>query len=96
MALDPDIFFFDEPTAGLDPPSARRLDDLTLELRDSLGATVVVVMHELASILTIGSNAILLDTEAKTMIAQGHPKKLLAESHDPKVRAFLTRGDTRS
>jgi phospholipid/cholesterol/gamma-HCH transport system ATP-binding protein len=64
-------------------------------LRDSLGATIVVVTHELASILTIGSNSILLDTEAKTMIAQGPPKKLLAESHDPKVREFLTRGDTR-
>jgi phospholipid/cholesterol/gamma-HCH transport system ATP-binding protein len=95
MALDPDIFFFDEPTAGLDPPSARRLDDLTLELRDSLGATVIVVTHELASIWTIGSNAILLDTDTKTMIAQGPPKQLLAESHDPKVREFLTRGDTR-
>src|SRR5215510_4113165 len=94
MALDPDILFFDEPSAGLDPISSRRLDDLILELRDSLGATVVVVTHELASIFAIGDNCVFLDAETKTMIAQGDPKKLLAESHDPKVRQFLTRGDT--
>jgi phospholipid/cholesterol/gamma-HCH transport system ATP-binding protein len=95
MALDPDTLFFDEPSAGLDPISSRRLDDLILELRDSLGATVIVVTHELASIFTIGTNSIFLDVEAKTMIAQGHPKKLLAESQDPKVRQFLTRGGQR-
>jgi phospholipid/cholesterol/gamma-HCH transport system ATP-binding protein len=95
MALDPDMLFFDEPSAGLDPISSRRLDDLILELRDSLGATVVVVTHELASIFTIGTNSVLLDADAKTMIAQGHPKKLLAESQDPKVHQFLTRGDRR-
>jgi phospholipid/cholesterol/gamma-HCH transport system ATP-binding protein len=93
MALDPDILFFDEPSAGLDPISSRRLDDLILELRDSLGATVVMVTHELASILTIGTNSVFLDADTKTMIAQGDPKKLLAESQDPKVRQFLTRGD---
>jgi phospholipid/cholesterol/gamma-HCH transport system ATP-binding protein len=93
MALDPDILFFDEPSAGLDPVSSRRLDDLILELRDSLGATVVMVTHELASILTIGTNSVFLDADTKTMIAQGDPKKLLAESRDPKVRQFLTRGD---
>src|SRR5215217_2785785 len=92
MALDPDILFFDEPSAGLDPLSSRRLDDLILELRDSFGATVVMVTHELASILTIGTNSVFLDADTKTMIAQGDPKKLLAESHDPKVRQFLTRG----
>jgi len=95
MALDPDILFFDEPSAGLDPPSSRRLDDLILELRDSLGTTVVVVTHELASIFTIGTNSVFLDAETRTLIAQGHPKKLLAESHDSKVRQFLTRGDQR-
>ena len=93
MALDPGTLFFDEPSAGLDPINSRRLDDLILELRDSLGATVVVVTHELASILTIGTNSVFLDVETKTMIAQGHPKKLLAESQDPKVHQFLTRGD---
>lgn len=92
MALDPDILFFDEPSAGLDPVSARRLDDLILELRDSLGTTVVVVTHELASIFAIGNNSIFLDTESRTMIAQGDPHQLLAETDIPQVREFLTRG----
>jgi phospholipid/cholesterol/gamma-HCH transport system ATP-binding protein len=93
MAMDPEILFFDEPSAGLDPVSARLLDDLILELRDSLGATVVVVTHELASIFAIGNNSVFLDPETKTMIAGGDPKKLLAESRDPKVQNFLTRGE---
>ncbi|UCE58420.1 MAG: ATP-binding cassette domain-containing protein [Phycisphaerales bacterium] len=92
MALDPEILFFDEPSAGLDPISARLLDDLILELRESLGATVVVVTHELASIFAIGNNSVFLDPETKTMIAGGHPKTLLAECSDPKVQRFLTRG----
>jgi len=93
MALDPDILFFDEPSAGLDPVSSRHLDDLILELRDSLGATVVVVTHELASIFAIGDDSIFLDPESKTIIASGKPRKLLAESSDPRVLAFLTRGE---
>lgn len=93
MALDPDILFFDEPSAGLDPISARLLDDLIIQLSESLGSTVVVVTHELASIFAIGNNSVFLDTEAKTMIATGDPKKLLAESKDPRVRNFLTRGE---
>jgi phospholipid/cholesterol/gamma-HCH transport system ATP-binding protein len=92
IALDPDVLFFDEPSAGLDPVSARRLDELILELRDSLGATVVVVTHDVASILTIGDNSIFLDTDTRTIIAHGHPRELLARSDNPKVRAFLTRG----
>lgn len=92
MALDPEILFFDEPSAGLDPVSARLLDDLILELRDSLGATVVAVTHELASIFAIGNNSVFLDTDTKTMIAEGDPNKLLAETTDPKVKTFLTRG----
>jgi phospholipid/cholesterol/gamma-HCH transport system ATP-binding protein len=92
MALDPDILFFDEPSSGLDPISSRLLDDLILELRDSLGATVVIVTHELASIFAIGTNAIFLDDEAKTITAAGNPTKLLHECRDPKVRRFLTRG----
>jgi phospholipid/cholesterol/gamma-HCH transport system ATP-binding protein len=91
MALDPDILFFDEPSAGLDPVSSKLLDDLILELRDSLGATIVVVTHELASIFAIGDDSVFLDREAKTMIARGNPRALLAESTDPRVRAFLTR-----
>ncbi len=93
MALDPEILFFDEPSAGLDPISAHLLDSLILELRDSLGATVVVVTHELTSIFAIGNNSVFLDSEMKTMIAGGDPKKLLAESQDPKVHRFLTRGE---
>lgn len=92
MALDPDILFFDEPSAGLDPVSARLLDDLILELRASLGTTFVVVTHELASIFAIGNNSVFLDVDSRTMTASGDPKKLLAESTDPKVRKFLTRG----
>jgi len=92
MALDPDILFFDEPSAGLDPISSKLLDDLILELRASLGATVVVVTHELASIFAIATNCVFLDAETKTMIATGAPKVLLEQPPDPKVRQFLTRG----
>ena len=93
MALDPDILFFDEPSAGLDPVSSRRLDDLILELRGSLGATVVVVTHELPSIFAIGDNAVYLDAETRTIIAQGNPKTLRDSATDAKVHAFLTRGE---
>lgn len=92
MALDPDILFFDEPSAGLDPISSRLLDDLILELRDSLGATIVVVTHELASIFTIGNNSVFLDPETRTMIAQGNPRELRDGCPDARVRRFLTRG----
>jgi phospholipid/cholesterol/gamma-HCH transport system ATP-binding protein len=91
MALDPDILYFDEPSAGLDPLSSRRLDDLILELRDSMGTTIVLVTHELPSIFELGDNAVFLDAERKTMIAQGKPSEL-KDSPDPKVRAFMSRG----
>jgi phospholipid/cholesterol/gamma-HCH transport system ATP-binding protein len=94
MALDPEILFFDEPSAGLDPISSHLLDELILELRDSLGATVVVVTHELASIFAIGNNSVFLDPQSRTMIASGDPKELLERSEDPRVRQFLTRGAT--
>ncbi len=93
MALDPELLFFDEPSAGLDPVSARRLDDLILELNQSLGTTVVVVTHELASIFAIGNNSVFLDPESKTMIAEGDPNTLLRQSNDPRVIDFLTRGE---
>lgn len=96
MALDPEILFFDEPSAGLDPISSSLLDDLILELRDSLKATVVVVTHELASIFAIGNNCVFLDAESRLQIATGDPKNLLASSHDPRVRRFLTRGKEKS
>ena len=92
LALDPEILFFDEPSAGLDPISAKRLDDLILELRDSLGATLVVVTHELSSIFAIGTDSVFLDAEERTLIARGDPKRLREESPDPRVRRFLTRG----
>jgi phospholipid/cholesterol/gamma-HCH transport system ATP-binding protein len=92
MALDPEILFFDEPSAGLDPVSARRLDELILELRESLGTTMVVVTHELASLLAIGTNSVYLDVETRTQIALGRPRGLLETCRDPKVQAFLTRG----
>jgi phospholipid/cholesterol/gamma-HCH transport system ATP-binding protein len=91
MALDPEILYFDEPSAGLDPLTSRRLDDLILELRDSVGATIVLVTHELPSIFELGDSAVFLDAERKTMIAQGPPGDL-KESSDPKVRAFMSRG----
>jgi phospholipid/cholesterol/gamma-HCH transport system ATP-binding protein len=91
MALDPDILFFDEPSAGLDPLSSRRLDELILELRDSLGTTFVVVTHELASIYTIADDSVFLDAEARTMTAAGDPKQLRDHCEVPKVRHFLNR-----
>ncbi len=93
MALDPDILFFDEPSAGLDPISARLLDDLILELRDSLGATIVVVTHELASIFAIGTDSVFLDAETRTMIARGRPSELRDHADHERVRQFLRRGE---
>jgi phospholipid/cholesterol/gamma-HCH transport system ATP-binding protein len=91
MALDPAILYLDEPSAGLDPLSSRRLDDLILEQRESAGTTIVLVTHELASIFALADNAVFLDGEQKTMIAQGKPSDL-REGPEPKVRAFLARG----
>jgi phospholipid/cholesterol/gamma-HCH transport system ATP-binding protein len=93
IALDPEILFFDEPSAGLDPISAKLLDDLILELRDSMGATVIIVTHELASIFAIGNNSVFLDPDTKTMIEAGDPKTLRDSSPNAKVRSFLRRGE---
>lgn len=92
IALDPDILFFDEPSAGLDPLSSQLLDELILELREMLGTTVVIVTHELASIFAIGNNSIFLDPETKTMIDYGDPALLRERSPQEKVRRFLQRG----
>ena len=92
MALDPDILFLDEPSAGLDPLSSRRLDDMILRLRDSLGSTIVVVTHELASIFAIANNSIFLDTATRTQGAVGNPTELRDHSENPAVRIFLNRG----
>jgi phospholipid/cholesterol/gamma-HCH transport system ATP-binding protein len=91
MALDPEVLFFDEPSAGLDPISSKLLDDLIVELRESLGATVVVVTHELASIFAIATNSVFLDVETRTMSALGPPQELF-HSDNANVRRFLTRG----
>lgn len=91
MALDPKVLFCDEPLSGLDPIASKRLDDLILELRASLGTTIVVVTHELESIFGIADNAIFLDAEAKTVIARGDPHVILKETDNPKIRRFLTR-----
>lgn len=91
MALDPKILFFDEPSAGLDPINARRLDDLIIELSESFGTTIVVVTHELSSIFAIGRNAVFLDSQEKTQLAIGEPKALRDHCDHPKVRAFLSR-----
>jgi len=96
MALDPEILFFDEPSAGLDPISAHLLDQLIVELRESLGATVVIVTHELASIFAISNNSVFLDPDTKTMIATGDPNEMLNTSKDPKIINFLTRGQSQA
>jgi phospholipid/cholesterol/gamma-HCH transport system ATP-binding protein len=92
MALDPEILFFDEPSAGLDPISAKLLDDLILELRESLGTTVVIVTHELASIFSIGNNSVFLDPVSKTQLATGNPCELRDHHPNFEVRNFLQRG----
>lgn len=93
MALDPEILFFDEPSAGLDPISSRLLDDLIVQLRDTLGATIVMVTHELQSLMSIGTNSVFLDAESRTMIGHGNPKELLKTTDNPTVKAFLTRSE---
>jgi len=94
IVLDPQILFFDEPSAGLDPLSSRRLDDLILELRDALGATVVVVTHELSSIFSIADSALFLDADTKTALCDGNPHDLVDDpAVDFKVRNFLKRGE---
>jgi len=92
IALDPEVLFFDEPSSGLDPVSSRLLDDLIISLREILGTTIVLVTHELASLFAIGTNSVFLDSESKTMLATGAPSTLLAESRDPRIQQFLTRG----
>ena len=92
MALDPDVLFFDEPSAGLDPVTSRLLDDLIVSLRDSLGATVVIVSHELPSIFAIADDCVFLDTDLRTISARGNPHRLLESPPNESIRRFLTRG----
>lgn len=93
LALDPEIVFFDEPSAGLDPISSKNLDDLILQIKENLHTTIVMVTHELPSIFAVGSNSIYLDASSKTMIAQGNPKELLKNPPNEILRHFLTRGE---
>jgi phospholipid/cholesterol/gamma-HCH transport system ATP-binding protein len=91
IALDPDVLFFDEPSSGLDPISASRLDDLILELKASFGTTIVVVTHDLDSIFRIADRALFLDIEQKTMTALGPPAELRDNPPSAEVHRFLTR-----
>jgi phospholipid/cholesterol/gamma-HCH transport system ATP-binding protein len=91
LALDPAIVFFDEPSAGLDPVTSRKLDELVLEIRETLGTTMVIVSHELDSIFGIADRVIMLEREAKGIIAEGNPRALAETSRDPRVQEFLQR-----
>jgi phospholipid/cholesterol/gamma-HCH transport system ATP-binding protein len=93
LALDPEIVFFDEPSAGLDPVTSRKLDELILQIRETFGTTIVVVSHELASIFDIADRVIMLDRAEQGIIAEGPPKDLAANSRDPRVSEFLLRTD---
>ena len=93
LALDPEIVFFDEPSAGLDPVTSRKLDELILQIRETFGTTIVVVSHELASIFDIADRVIMLDRAQKGIIAEGKPRELAGASRDPRVTEFLRRGD---
>jgi len=94
IALDPQLLFFDEPSAGLDPISSMRLDQLIQQICVALDSTVIIVSHELPSILSIGTNCVVLDAQSKTMLDAGDPKYLLKHSSKEQVRQFLSRSDT--
>jgi len=91
LAMSPKILFLDEPTAGLDPPTSAEIDELILHINQTIGTTIVIVTHELASILRIGQRVIMLDKEAKGIIATGDPNHLEQHSSDPIVRRFFSR-----
>jgi phospholipid/cholesterol/gamma-HCH transport system ATP-binding protein len=96
IALDPELLFFDEPSAGLDPLSSRRLDELIVQIRESMGGTVVIVTHELASIFSIATNSVFLDADTKTQLDYGDPRELVHHSRHDIVRQFLARGDSQT
>ncbi len=91
MALDPEILYFDEPSSGLDPVSSRLLDELILELNANLKTTIVIISHDIDSILTIGSQAIYLDAATKTLAAQGNPKTWLKNPPTSAIADFFKR-----
>ena len=92
LALDPRVVFFDEPSAGLDPVISRTLDALIRQIRETLGTTMVIVSHELASIYALADRVIMLDRDARGIIAEGRPRELAATSGDERVREFLASG----
>jgi phospholipid/cholesterol/gamma-HCH transport system ATP-binding protein len=92
MALEPNLLFLDEPSAGLDPVTANELDDLLIDLNEHLRTTMVIVTHDLDSIFKVGKRCIMLDKESQGVIAQGDPKELRDSATDPRVRAFFHRG----
>jgi len=94
LALDPEVLFFDEPSAGLDPVTSQRLDDTILQLRDSLGTTIVIVTHELSSIFAVADRAVFLDAQARTATALGAPRDLLRDPPNETVATFLSRNHT--
>ena len=94
LALDPEIVYFDEPSAGLDPISSKNLDDLILEINKTLGTTIIVVTHELSSLFAIGKNSIFLDKTILSISAKGNPNELLKNPPNERVYEFLTRGVT--
>jgi phospholipid/cholesterol/gamma-HCH transport system ATP-binding protein len=96
LALDADVLFLDEPSSGLDPVAARRLDDLILDLRDALGSTVVLVSHDLPSLFAVADDGIFLDAKSRTVLARGSPAELRDHSGDPTIRAFMNRAEVRS
>ena len=93
LALDPETVYFVEPSAGLDPVSSKLLDDLILDINQSLGTTIVIVTHELSSIFAVGNNSIFLDGDSKSILARGNPRELLKNPPNEKVFQFLTRGE---
>lgn len=90
LALDPEILFFDEPSAGLDPVTARHLEDLIVQIRDGLRTSIVLITHDLSTIFRIADEAIFLDTHSKTLLAQGSPLELLNGPVHPRVKEFLS------
>ncbi len=96
LALDPPLVFLDEPSAGLDPITAVELDDLIAEMRDHLGVTTVMVTHELASIFRVATSCIMLDRDARGIIARGDPRVLRDDSTDPRVQRFFRRQPART
>jgi phospholipid/cholesterol/gamma-HCH transport system ATP-binding protein len=91
LALDPEVLFLDEPSAGLDPLAARRLDELILDLREALGATIVIVSHDLPSLFAIADDGVFLDAKTRTAIARGSPTSMRDNSQDPRVQVFMRR-----